>query len=294
MRNLFSKLIPISLIFLSCTTTPLIPDGETKPNLNYVPAHHLVFIGFDGWGSFYLDQADMPTVKRMISDGSSSTEVLSVLPSRSWPNWSSLFMGTPPKKQGKNDFPTIFSLVKNFYTEAREDFETKPFFFYEWDDLFHICSNEVAFKHKIESDYVSVHTITTYIKEKKPVFTAIVFGEPDTTGHANGWGSKEYYEKLTLLDNFIEIIEQSIKDSEIYDTTVFVFSSDHGGIYRNHGLNIERNRKIPLIFFGSGIKKAYTIPFQLNIYDIAPTMAAILGLQAPTEWTGKPIFHIFN
>ncbi len=129
---------------------------------------------------------------------------------------------------------------------------------------------------------------------KRPVFTAIVFNEPDPTGHANGWGSKAYYDKLSLLDNFVAIIEQAVKDSGIYDSTVFVFSSDHGGSFKGHGMNTSKHRKIPLIFYGAGIKKGYVIPFPTDIYDTTPSMTTILGLQAPQEWTGRPIFEIFD
>jgi len=280
------------IIIFSCATS-VIPLRETVLNSNYTPARHLVFIGFDGWGAAYLKKANMPTVKRMISDGTSSTEARSVMPSVSWPNWTSLFMGTPPEKQ-ENNTPSIFSIVKESFPAIQEDLETKPVLFYEWVDLYNICPDEAAVKFEISSDYASAYKIASYILTKKPVFTAIAFGEPDTTGHMKGWGSKAYYDKLSLLDNFVAIIEQAVIDSGIYDSTVFVFSSDHGGSFKGHGHNISRHRKIPLVFYGAGIKKGCVIPFPADIFDITPTMAAILGLQAPQGWTGKPIFEIFN
>jgi predicted AlkP superfamily pyrophosphatase or phosphodiesterase len=279
-------------IILSCTTS-VIPPRETVINSNFTPARHLIFIGFDGWGASYLKKANMTTVKRMIGDGTLSTETRSVMPSISWPNWTSLFMGTPPEKQ-ENNTPSIFSVVKESFSTVQEDSETHPVLFYEWTDLYNICPDETAVKFEITSDYASTYKIASYIMTKKPVFAAIVFGEPDTAGHAKGWGSKAYYDKLALLDKLIAIIEQAVKDSGIYDSTVFVFSSDHGGSFKGHGLNTSKHRKIPLVFYGAGIKKGYVIPFPTDIYDITPTMAAILGLNVPQEWTGKPILEIFN
>jgi predicted AlkP superfamily pyrophosphatase or phosphodiesterase len=279
-------------IILSCTTSAIMPR-EIVLNSNFTPARHLIFIGFDGWGAAYLNKAYMPTVKRMISDGTSSTETLSVLPSVSWPNWTSLFMGTPPEKQ-ENNTPSIFSVVKESFSTVQDDLETQPVLFYEWKDLYNICPDETTVKIEISSDYESAYKIASYILTKKPVFTAIAFGEPDTTGHAKGWGSKAYYDKLTFLDNFVAIIEQAVKDSGIYDSTVFVFSADHGGSFKGHGLNTSKHRKIPLVFYGAGIKKGYVIPFSTYIYDITPSMVTILGLQVPQEWTGRPIFEIFD
>jgi len=280
-------------IIFSCATSIMLPR-ETVLNSNFTPASHLVFIGFDGWGAAYLDKAHMPTVKRMISDGTSSTETLSVMPSVSWPNWSSLFMGTPPEKRENNNVSSIFSVVKESFSTVQEDFETQPVLFSEWKDLYNICPDETADKIEILSDYASAHKVASYILTKKPVFIAIVFNEPDTTGHLKGWGSKAYYDKLTLLDNFVAIIEQAVKDSGIYDSTVFVFSSDHGGSFKGHGMNTSKHRRIPLVFYGAGIKKGYVIPFPTDIYDITPTMTTILGLQVPQEWTGRPIYEIFD
>jgi len=286
-------IIYILLIILSCATSA-IPPRETVFNSNYTSARHLIFIGFDGWGAAYLQKANMPTVKRMISNGTSSTETRSVMPSVSWPNWSSLFMGTPPEKRSNDNFPSIFTIVKKSFSTVQEDSETLPVLFYEWKDLYNICPDETAAKFEISSDYESAYKIASYILAKKPVFTAIAFDEPDAAGHAKGWGSKAYYDKLALLDNFVAIIEQAVKDSGIYDSTVFVFSTDHGGSFKGHGMNTSKHRKIPLIFYGAGIKKGYVIPFPTDIYDITPSMAIILGLQVPQEWTGRPIFEIFD
>jgi len=281
-----------SILSMSCVASDLL-HRETIKKTGFNPARHLIFIGFDGWGASYVNKANMPTVKRMISNGSSSTKARSVMPSNSWPNWTSLFMGTPPEIQTNNTL-SIFSVVNESLSTFQEDLETKPVLFFEWKDLYNICPGDTAIKQQISSDYISAYKIASYISAKRPVFTAIVFGEPDTTGHINGWGSKAYYDKLALLDNFVAIIEQAVKDSGIYDSTVFVFSSDHGGSFKGHGLNTSKHRKIPLVFCGNCIKKGYIIPFPADICDIAPSIATILGLKIPQEWTGKPIFEIFD
>jgi predicted AlkP superfamily pyrophosphatase or phosphodiesterase len=288
------KIVVLFFFVFSCSSLAL-PPRETAHSTNFIPARHLFFIGFDGWGASYVNKANIPTIKRMISNGTSGIDVRSIMPSNSWPNWTSLFMGTPPENRFENDFPSIFSIVKNSLSILHVDFETNQILiFYEWEDLYNIFPDDAVVKLKINSDYESAYKIASYILKKKPVFTAIIFGEPDIAGHINGWGSKAYFDKLALLDSFVAIIERAVKDSGIYDNTVFVFSSDHGGSFRGHGLNTSKHRKIPLVFYGAGIKKGYTIPFPLDIYDIAPTMATILGLQTPQEWTGKTIFEIFK
>jgi predicted AlkP superfamily pyrophosphatase or phosphodiesterase len=282
----------IFFLVSGCYTSP-IETIEIETVKEIIHAQHIVFIGLDGFGSAYIRKANMPTLKQMIAEGSSSMNMRNILPSISWPNWSSLFRGTPPKDQTDTDFPSIFSLIKHSDTIEQTNNGISSFFF-QWQELDKICSDSEAEKFTVESSYGSLQIITTYIIENKPIFTAIAFEEPDTTGHVKAWGSKSYYAKLQVLDDFIALIIQSIKDAGIYDNTVFMLSSDHGGYFYSHWLNISKNRKIPFVVFGKGIKRGYVISSSAGICDIAPTMALSLGLDIPPEWTGTALTGIFE
>jgi predicted AlkP superfamily pyrophosphatase or phosphodiesterase len=283
-------LLCILFAFTSCTINHGVNTLNSANSSRGIsdPARHLVFIGLDGWGGAYVPRADMPAVKRMMAGGASSLDARCVRPSITRINWPALFFGTPPEYRTAEQFPSIFTVVKN------SGQENTPVLFYDWDDLHKICSDETADKLKISSDIESVQKIAAYFLENKPVFTAIEFGEPDITGHRKHWGSRAYYAKLAELDSYIALIEEAVKDAGVYDNTVFVFSADHGGFGLSHKANFRRNRKIPLIVFGNGIKEAYTIPSPVSICDIAPTMAAILGLEAAPEWTGNTLTNIFK
>jgi predicted AlkP superfamily pyrophosphatase or phosphodiesterase len=289
-KPFFTLLIFSALIFFfteSCANTKYAGEIKEIPQ-DFVPAKHLVFIGLDGWGGAYVNDANMPTVKHMMSNGAWTLDVWGVLPVKSWPNWTSLFCGAPPKERNREDFSSIFTLVKN------NEQTKKSAFFYEWTEFQKICPNDAVEKQEILSDVKSAEKIASYITEQKPVFTAIVFNEPDAVGHAKRWGSANYYAKLAEMDALIAIIEQAVKDAGIYDNTVFMLSADHGGSGYGHESNSAKRRKTPLIVFGSGIKKGYAITSPVNIYDIAPTMAALLGMNIPPEWTGRIIHEIFK
>ena len=291
----------ILILASGCTDGPKINTSLQLESLSgiSVPAEHLVFIGLDGWGSAYVPKANMPTVKQMIAGGASSMDMRCIMPCISWPNWSTLFSGTLPEQRNGDitnqpatvmDFPSIFSLVNNNKTPKKSG----SVFFYEWNTLDKICPDEKSEKIRISSNPESARKIAAYIIEKKPVFTAVVFNEPDHTGHDKHWGSTAYYAKLTELDNLIAIIEQAVKDAGVYDSTVFILSADHGGILAGHGKNFKKTRQIPIVIFGRGIKTCYTIPSPLLISDIAPTMAAIMGLEIPSTWTGRPLKEVFK
>jgi len=293
LKHIFPVFLFLALVIFftkSCTSTeqvlqPVQPGEVPK---NFVPVKHLVFIGLDGWGGIFVPKANMPTVKHMMYRGAWTIDAQSVMPSTSWPNWSSLFCGAPPEQRIAENFPSIFTLIKkNKQTE-------KQVLFYEWAELDKICSNETAEKIEISSNIESVKKIAAYIIEQKPFFTAVAFDDPDHAGHTKGWGSKAYYSRLKELDSLIAIIEQAVKSAGIYDDTVFVLSADHGGSGFGHGFDSPNHRKIPMIFYGNGIKKGFRILTPIDIYDITPTMAALLGLNIPPEWTGRIIHEIFK
>jgi len=286
---LSSFLFSVLVIFFtkSCVDIKPILQTEKIPK-DFVPVKHLVFIGLDGWGGVYVPKAKMPTVKRMMYKGSWTIDAKSVMPSISLPNWTSIFCGAPPEQCDTEDYLSIFSLlIKNEQTN-------KSGFFYEWTELQQLCQNSVIETHAIFSNIESARKVAAFITEQKPFFTAVSFDQPDFTGHNQGWGSAAYYAKLAEMDNLIAIIEQAVKDAGIYDSTVFVLSADHGGSGFGHGFDTSKHRKIPMIFYGSGIKEGYKIFSLVNIYDITPTMAALLGLDIPPEWIGRPLYEIFK
>jgi predicted AlkP superfamily pyrophosphatase or phosphodiesterase len=271
---------------------------------------HVVLMALDGWGAYSLPKADMPVVKRMMREGSYSLKTLSVFPSNSGPNWTSLFMGASPKEHGyihpKNQpfefrsatrdqygfFPTIFAALKGQRPESAIAY------FYEWDEIGGYCPDAVLDRKEHIPHFATtreaVEAVGEYIKTTKPTLTLIALDEPDHVGHSSGHGSKAYYAALRWLDQLVGIIEEAVKAAGIYEDTVFVLTSDHGGMFFGHGNNTLRDRQIPLILFGSGIKQGHVISRKTNIYDIAPTIAAIFQLVPPPAWKGRSITEIFD
>jgi len=49
----------------------------------------------------------------------------------------------------------------------------------------------------------------------------------------------------------------------------------------------------PLLFYGKGIKKGSTVE-RTEIPDIAPTIAALLGISFPSGTTGTPIAQVLE
>ena len=59
----------------------------------------------------------------------------------------------------------------------------------------------------------------------------------------------------------------------------------------SHGTTYSYDTHVPLLWYGCNIKAGYTSK-PVDITDIAPTIAAILNIMAPSACTGKPILNI--
>jgi len=281
MKKYLTIFVLFLFIFSGCSSSG---DYTDQTIAEKKQTQHLVLIILDGLGGGYVPQSNMPILKLMMANGASTLNAKNIKPSMTWANLPAIFFGAPPDKHLEEDFPSIFSIVNG----------KSAAFYYDWHYLDKINLNQNTQKFTIDSSFSSALTAASYIKENKPVFTAVVFEEPDITGHKNNFGSSQYYKTLTMLDYNIKVIVKAVIEAGMLENTVFVITSDHGGIFKDHSLSFKISRRIPIIITGNGIKKNYRIRGRSSILDVAPTMAAILGLEVPEQWTGKPFLDIFE
>ena len=96
------------------------------------------------------------------------------------------------------------------------------------------------------------------------------------------------------MDGYVAEIVQAVKDAGIYDDTIFILTSDHGGINKGHGGKTLMEMESPFIICGKGIRKGHEIQASMMQYDIAATLAEIFGLERPQVWTGRPVMEVFE
>lgn len=275
------------------------------PQENAPKAEHLFLIGFDGWGSYCMDSVDMPNTRALMAEGSYTLQKRTVLPSDSSPNWASMFTGAPTEYHGWSNngdgpdvqpvyvnengvFPTIFSLVN----EQMPDAEIGCV--YEWGgikSLIDYKAIDFCVQHKPE-DIASVSI--DYIKEKRPNFMAIIYDDPDHVGHSAGHDTPEYYAKMEELDLCLGQIIAAIKEAGIYDDSIIVVTSDHGGIGTSHGGRSMMEMETPFVIAGKNIKKSGEFKQVMMQYDTAHTIAEAFGLVAPQVWNGSSMSQVFE
>lgn len=274
---------------------------------------HVVLIGFDGWGSYSLEKAEMPVLKEMMGQGCWTLKKRSVLPSSSSANWASIFMGASPEIHGytqwnsrKPEIPSavvgkhkIFPTISQILHSQRSNSEIG--LFSNWNVIMHIADTQSVNKvvhypvKKLKDKYSGItESMVKYVVEKKPILCTIIYDFPDHYGHSNGFESPEYYQSLKDLDKCLGDIIQSTKEAGIYNNTIFIVTSDHGGKEKGHGGKTLQEMESPFIIFGNNIKKGYEIEDVMIQYDIAATIAYIFGLETPQAWIGRPILSVFE
>ena len=300
------------VVALLCFVLPLASSGKSKKN-PFPEDVHVILIGFDGWGSHSFVKANMPILKRMMAQGSWTLKKRSVLPSSSAANWASMFMGAGPEIHGytqwdskKPEIPSavigehnIFPTVSQILRKQRNDAEIGVFS--NWNVIKHLVDSMSVNKivcfpvNNIKDKYTGMtKLITDYIVEKRPTFCTVVYDFPDHYGHSFGFDSNEYYQSLMELDKCLDAIIKAAKDAGIYDKSIFIVTSDHGGTGKTHGGKTLKEMETPFVIFGCNVKKNHEVVEMMMQYDIAATIAYVFGLDMPQAWIGRPISSIFE
>ena len=274
---------------------------------------HVILVGFDGWGSYCFPKADMPVLKRMMEQGSWTLKKRSVLPSSSAPNWAAMFMGASPEIHGYSEWNSqvpeipsmvvtehqIFPTISHLLCKQKKNVEIG--LFCHWNGIKYIADtlsiNRVScLPVGKREDWSSAVTdsVRKYIMDKRPTLCTVVYDYPDHFGHSSGFDSEDYYESLKVLDESLGLIIQTVKDAGIYDKTIFVITSDHGGVDKTHGGKTLKEMETPFVIFGNNIKKGFKISDSMMQYDVAATIAYIFGLDMPQVWIGRPIYSVFE
>lgn len=116
----------------------------------------------------------------------------------------------------------------------------------------------------------------------------------DHAGHESGHDTPAYYDAIARADRYVGRIVQATKDAGIFENTIFIITSDHGGKEKGHGGKTLLEMETPFIIYGKGIKEGYQITDVMMQFDVAATIAEIFHLKRPQAWRGQPITSVFK
>ena len=271
---------------------------------------HVIILGFDGWTSSSFEEADMPFLKSMIPQSAWTIHKRSILPSSSACNWATMFKGAGPEAHGyidwntnspafevieknrKGFFPSVFSVYREFHPKAEMGY------LYQWEGMRYIFDMDdfnfvYQFANSVAGSDQMTNAAIAYLLQKKPDLAAFIWDSPDKIGHQEGWGTDAYMAELNHIDSIIEAIVNASIEAELFDNTLFLIVSDHGGHDKTHGQPLISDIETPFILFGPGISPGeITVPFMQ--YDVTSIIADYLHLSQPTSWRGRTPAGLFK
>jgi arylsulfatase A-like enzyme len=102
----------------------------------------------------------------------------------------------------------------------------------------------------------------------------------------------DYYASVTCLDHHIGRIIDTLKEKNLFENTIIIFTGDNGLSLGDHGLFGKQNlyemggMHVPLIMAGPNIPHGRTEAL-IYLYDIFPTVCALTKTAIPTQVDGK-------
>ena len=186
----------------------------------------------------------------------------------------------PPNRQLLSLFDTLAIAKKNVAS------------FYSWGQLRDLCHPASlnyslllkggTFGYETANNRLTDAAIG-YINETDPDLTFLYLGYPDEAGHEHGWMSAEYMHAIeNSWENIARIMNFIPKDYAV------IITADHGGHDRTHGTDSPEDMTIPLIFAGAERELIGNLD-DVNIIDIAPTIATLAGMEPHADWEGKSL-----
>jgi hypothetical protein len=118
----------------------------------------------------------------------------------------------------------------------------------------------------------------------------LLLGTVDVAGHDHGADAPEYREAVESADH---VLGQVLADVDLTRDTIIVVA-DHGHTARGgHGGVEPEVTSVPLILAGAGIVQGGEAP-DAQMVDVAPTVAALLGLPAPGHGLGRTLVELLS
>lgn len=130
------------------------------------------------------------------------------------------------------------------------------------------------------------------LRPDPPDLTLVHFMQVDSEGHAAGAASAQYRDAVLATDSYIKDVVAAM---DLTCQTLIV-TADHGHLSHNagggsgHGGWESELVTVPLVMVGAGVKVG-SLPSVVQQTDVAPTVAALLGLPVPGGAQGRVIWE---
>jgi predicted AlkP superfamily pyrophosphatase or phosphodiesterase len=293
----------------TATLTPEPPPAPSTeaplPTLTPAPLpliERVLIVSFDGLRPDAIEAANMETVLSLMENGAYTLTAQTIYPSTTLPAHASMLVGTCPAKHivrwnlyvpqngyalGTDIFDiakaanlrTVMIVAKQKLRQVTEPSSTDFFAYHDTTDK--------------NSAPLSVLRLALQQINEGFGLMFVHFGEGDLAGHDSGWMSRTQLSVYYREDRGLGSMIQTLKDKGMYDSTLIIVTSDHGGHESTHGTELPEDMTIPWVVSGPGVVPG-ELQSPISIMDTAATAAFALGLTPPPTWDGVPAYEAFR
>jgi hypothetical protein len=212
-------------------------------------------------------------------------------PSLSYPTWTTIVSGAPPQISGVTtnwfEGPVTVETLLDVAAESGRTVVVSGMA--DLDDMFRASERATA-SSLLEWDegaYLSGQIVDDALSMDAEVggadFVFVLMPDMDNAGHESGGASPEYADVASRVDADLSRLIDGLDDG----ATTFVVLPDHGHIDTGgHGGWEQAVIRTFAAIAGPGVNQVST---EAHLADIAPTVAVLAGMQAPTQGTGTAI-----
>ena len=249
-------------------------------------AKKLILILTDGMRPDAIEAVSHPLPGILAAEGQYLPNASSIVPPVTLPCHMSLFHSVPSSRHGilTNSYIPLARPLPGLF-EVLHDAGKRCAFFYNWEPLRDLgrpgSLTKSLFLSQAElegTDRLLAEAAAGCIQKEAPDFLFLYLGETDEAGHKYGWMSQEYLTRVQTAWDCIAKLHQAAGQDY-----AMIVTADHGGHERNHGTECKEDMTIPLFLWGMDAPK----PSAASLLDIAPTIAAFLGVPPHKDWEGK-------
>jgi len=259
-------------------------------------ARRVYVIVVDGLNRERLWQADAPVMDRLAREGTEYLAVEPAYPARTVVCFSSMLTGAAPAEHGmRSNFAprlgvqreSIFDVLRRVGKRGRlvgiahllDPFGPE------------VVRSVTAVQPTAEIDRSLVRAAREVVEDEDPDLLVLQLLAADQLGHVRGTRSREYLAQVADTDRHVEgFLEWLAERGKLDDATV-VLMADHGqgrGI-GGHGHLDWGESPVPFVVWGEGGTPGAVSDEPRSVLELAPTIAALLGVEAPEAARGRPL-----
>lgn len=301
MKKIISIILCISLL----TTVFSVSASAFAYEPSYGEYDKVFIIGVDGAGSFF-EKADTPNFDRIFADGAVKYNTRTETNTMSGQNWAAMLTGvsffqhkldndvtSEAERSSDTKYPSIFTLVR----KAMPDAELASFV--NWSNInFGIIENDIGVKkdnYPIDENVCNM--VCDYLNEgNDPTMMFVHFDSVDHVGHS-GYGSEtqEYLGQISIVDEYIGRIYDTIVENGLAENALFIVTSDHGHLrqYGGHGGLSMDESTTTIAVKGKTVISGGKLDAISRDRDIAAIVLYALGVERPSYMTSRVPGNLF-